>query len=149
MPQTTRKDTAAMSDTHAREQTAIRSIGFSNPTNDDRATWANAALEAFTATQGEAYADEPLEDRVGDLICDLLHLVCRDGVGESNPNYIAPYALLERAQANFEEEESEEADDEDGEEEDRLCATCEAMQMDGRIIHEPDCETGIEWEPKA
>lgn len=80
--------------------------------NNARADAALAALQAYTATNTEAYSLESIETRVGDLICDLLHLVRRDGTeGEliDGETQSAPQYLLDRASANFEEEEDEES----------------------------------------
>lgn len=85
--------------------------------NAERADAAAAALEAYTATNSGRYHEEPLEDRVGDLLCDLLHLVRRDGDEAQEPappGREYPTHLLDRARCNFEEEE---ADENGGEEE--------------------------------
>lgn len=44
-------------------------------TNPERAARAAVALEAFTALDFPAYANEPVDTRAADLITDLLHLV--------------------------------------------------------------------------
>lgn len=88
--------------------------------NNDRANGAAAALEAYTATNSGRYHEETVETRVGDLLCDLMHLVRRDGnpvewvSGDKDPDFRDPLFLLDRARMNFEEEEEEEGtDDED------------------------------------
>ena len=45
------------------------------PTNNERAAWAQIALEAFSNEVG----DEVLNDLAADLICDLGHLCQREG----------------------------------------------------------------------
>ena len=69
---------------------------MSEPTNDDRADWAQAAINAFQAV---TRTDD--EDAVPDLIADLLHLAVRQGLD--------PQLMLDRAQSNFEAERAEEA----------------------------------------
>lgn len=86
--------------------------------NNDRANAAKAALNAYIATNTPQYDQESLEDKVGDLICDLMHLVHRDGEEgeriEGDPDFgFQPTDLLDRARSNFEEEEQEESEDED------------------------------------
>lgn len=80
--------------------------------NDSRANAAAKALDAYTTTNTPAYSEESIEDRVGDLICDLLHLVRRDSSEE--PSIDEPIELLDRARSNFEEEEEEENGGEEG-----------------------------------
>lgn len=51
-----------------------------DPTNEDRAAWAAAAVEVFGSLTGQSdpvYLVEPIAvaEIVGDLICDLLHFV--------------------------------------------------------------------------
>ena len=78
---------------------------FGQRDNADRADAAAAALEAYTATNTAQYADETTETRIGDLICDLLHLARR---AETEPHDLPdPTNLLDRARSNFEEEEEE------------------------------------------
>jgi hypothetical protein len=48
-------------------------------TNDDRASWADLAVDAFGEACGLAAGAESLDEIVGDLIGDLLHLVTREG----------------------------------------------------------------------
>jgi hypothetical protein len=48
------------------------------PTNEDRADRAQAALNAYIAHTGDA----PDESHFRDLLCDLRHLAARDGAGE-------------------------------------------------------------------
>ncbi|SFJ48611.1 hypothetical protein SAMN03159338_1528 [Sphingomonas sp. NFR04] len=70
------------------------------PTNADRAEWARTAQEAFDAQVYLGNADdvEDLETRIGDLICNLLHLARRDaGVTDLDQ-------LLQRAKGNHDDE---------------------------------------------
>ena len=85
--------------------------------NNDRADAARAALDAYIATNTTHYASEPIEDQVGDLLCDLLHLVRREGVTailHEDQVIIGPTQLLDRARSNFEAEEEEEDGGEEG-----------------------------------
>jgi len=41
---------------------------MTEPTNSDRASWADKAIRAFMAETGTDY-----EDSLGDLLCDLMH----------------------------------------------------------------------------
>ena len=71
---------------------------MSEPTNQDRASWARAALAVFTAAtfSGDHPATmdhDDLECAVGDLICDLLHFAEQHGFD--------PVAILQRTIANF------------------------------------------------
>jgi hypothetical protein len=57
----------------------------SDPTNEDRAAWAQQALAAFGQVTGQRdaeYLTEPdmIEEITGDLIADLLHLVAQAGL---------------------------------------------------------------------
>ena len=65
------------------------------PTNRNRAAWADIALGAFRDTTG---ADR--EDALSDLLCDLMHWSGRHGFNFE--------AELSRAQGHFEEENQEE-----------------------------------------
>jgi hypothetical protein len=47
-------------------------------TNEDRASWARIALDAFIARLN--MGDEQTEDCVSDLLCDMMHLCDTDGV---------------------------------------------------------------------
>ena len=86
--------------------------------NNDRADAARAALDAYIATNTTHYASEPIEDQVGDLLCDLLHLVRREGDETQEPAPLLgreyPTHLLDRARSNFEAEEEEEDGGEEG-----------------------------------
>jgi hypothetical protein len=51
---------------------------YREPTNEDRASWAEVAVEAFkkeTRMEGE-----DLETCMGDLLCDLRHLADAEGL---------------------------------------------------------------------
>lgn len=50
------------------------------PTNAQRAYVANNILDVFSDTQGSAHHNEPIADRISDLIINLLHLADREGV---------------------------------------------------------------------
>lgn len=77
------------------------------PTNDDRAEWACAALDAFAKRTGQASDDYPNEDQfreiAGDPLCDLFHTATNAGV--------TPSELLRRARVHFGSEADEAADD--------------------------------------
>lgn len=47
---------------------------FGEPTNEDRAGWAMAAVDTFAERTGLNGADEELETKVGDLLGNLMHL---------------------------------------------------------------------------
>lgn len=103
-----------ISPTDSEETEVVEEAVIGQRDNNARADAALAALKAYIATNTPQYADEPIEDQVSDLLCDLLHLVRRDGTeaefidGEPQSD---PTDLLDRARANFEEEESEETDE--------------------------------------
>ncbi len=70
----------------------------SEPTNRDRALWANNALavftdETFTGDHPDTMERDDLECALGDLICDLLHLAQQKGFD--------PQAILEQGNAHF------------------------------------------------
>ena len=67
-----------------------------DPTNDDRADWAEKALKAFQAETG---AED--EEAIADLVCDLLHLAARRGEDVQT--------VIFRAQSNYEAEVEEKA----------------------------------------
>lgn len=47
---------------------------MSDPTNEDRAEWAHAAVEAFAdLAYNDGIEAEELETILGDLLCDLRH----------------------------------------------------------------------------
>lgn len=48
--------------------------------NEERAARAMAAIEGYTADDGDAYADESLEVKLSDLLCDLRHLSDQEGI---------------------------------------------------------------------
>jgi hypothetical protein len=77
---------------------------FTESTNDTRANLAQKALDAFTEAQGGRYLDEPMEDRISDLICDLLHLAKREGDEDADE-------LLGRARMHFDAEQDPHADE--------------------------------------
>ncbi|HWG45157.1 MAG TPA: hypothetical protein VN688_20475 [Gemmataceae bacterium] len=87
---------------------------FGQRDNNDRADAAAKALDAYTATNTAEYSQELIETRAGDLICDLLHLVRRDGNEEGSNPFLLPTDLLDRARDTFEEEEEEESGGEEG-----------------------------------
>ena len=72
-------------------------------TNDDRAEWAGEALRAFARKtrqlKGDRW-DDDLENVVGDLLCDLMHLCDRDGVDFAR--------VLKNARGNYKEERASE-----------------------------------------
>lgn len=76
------------------------------PTNDWRSWAAGQALEAYTniKDQGTAYPDEPTEDRLADMLCDLMHFADRN-LEDDGQTF---KQLLERARMNYEEEKEEE-----------------------------------------
>lgn len=49
------------------------------PSNDDRADWAQTALDAFRRKTGQTGRGE-MEEALGDLLCNLMHLCERDGI---------------------------------------------------------------------
>jgi hypothetical protein len=71
---------------------------FTQPTNADRAYWAQVAVDAFR----EACPTDEC-DAIQDLICDLMHLARAKGDKE-------PQAILNGATMHFEAEEQEEAE---------------------------------------
>jgi NTP pyrophosphatase (non-canonical NTP hydrolase) len=74
---------------------------FKEPTNDDRAVWAFRAVQEFrNVCQGSPLdSEEGIEEAIGDLIADLLHL--------ARQNDIDPSLLLNRGWLHFEAEEAE------------------------------------------
>lgn len=75
---------------------------MTDPTNETRAAWAQAALDAFIAvTRTEAADDAEYDEAIGDLMCDLLHLAAKRGQD--------PVLLLTRAQNNYDAEVEEQA----------------------------------------
>jgi hypothetical protein len=75
--------------------------------NEDRRTWARAALDAFgeqTGQTGYDYSDaEMLEEIAGDLICNLFHLA--DAAG------LDPNKLIERGRFHYDDEVEDPEDD--------------------------------------
>ncbi len=68
------------------------------PTNRERADWAQASLDTFCRETGQSTKDPgDFGDAVADLICDLMHLAAFSG--PRNPNDI-----LRSAVSNFEHE---------------------------------------------
>jgi len=74
---------------------------FHDPNNDDRAVWAFRAVMRFREVCQGTPLDEPegIEEAIGDLIADLLHL--------ARQNDIDPSLLLNRGWLHFEAEEAE------------------------------------------
>jgi len=75
------------------------------PTNEDRAAWAELALDEFClAVFGRDFADtaktEGADVPVGDLLCNMMHLCQRQGVDFQ--------AMITRAEMHFEAEVEEE-----------------------------------------
>ena len=67
---------------------------MSEPTNQERARWARAALAVFTdRTYSGDHPDtmdrDDLESAIGDLMCDLMHLAHQQG--------FEPQAIIETA----------------------------------------------------
>jgi hypothetical protein len=71
---------------------------FSNPTNSDRADWADTAVRAF---MGACRTDR--EYAIQDLMCNMLHLARREGLD--------PQQVLSSAEMHFDAEEQEERED--------------------------------------
>lgn len=69
---------------------------WTDPTNDDRADWAQAALNEFARVTRMDTAGEDTDTTMGDLLCDLMHLAQREGLDFT--------ALVARAQCNYDEE---------------------------------------------
>lgn len=70
-------------------------------TNQQRATWAKAALDAYLKAKGECPDPTP-EDDASDLICDLMHLLQRAACD--------PQRAIRCADTNFRAEILEERD---------------------------------------
>jgi hypothetical protein len=71
-----------------------------DPTNSDRAGWAEAALEGYrSVTRFSPANKEDLPDEIADLFCDLCHLARKEGFD--------PGELVERALDTFQIEEKE------------------------------------------
>lgn len=68
--------------------------------NDDRASWAHAALKEFASITGMDTAGEDDETIFGDLLADMMHWCDRNSVSFE--------AMLERARSNYEAETSPE-----------------------------------------
>jgi hypothetical protein len=81
--------------------------GGDGPTNNDRAEWACAALDAFAKRTGQAGDDYLNEDQfreiAGDLLCGLFHAATNAGM--------TPRELLSRARVHCGSEVNEAADD--------------------------------------
>lgn len=73
---------------------------FTEPTNDDRAGWAMAAVDVFAEKTGLNSAGEALETKVGDLLANLMHL-CRI-------NKVDFESVLQTGRMHFEAEVAEE-----------------------------------------
>jgi NTP pyrophosphatase (non-canonical NTP hydrolase) len=75
---------------------------MNDPNNDDRAVWAFRAVQEFrNVCQGSPLdSEEGIEEAIGDLIADLLHL--------ARQNNIDPALMLDRGRMHFEAEEAEE-----------------------------------------
>jgi hypothetical protein len=74
---------------------------MSEPSNEDRARWANNALRVFVGTtfngdNPDTMDRDDLECAIADLICDLLHLAEQKGLDTRK--------MRERAIAHFEAE---------------------------------------------
>jgi hypothetical protein len=63
--------------------------------NVDRASWAEAACEAFANQTGQRWHVEP-EDVMGDMLADLMHLCMQKGLDFAK--------LLERGREHFKAE---------------------------------------------
>lgn len=74
-------------------------MAFSEPTNEDRANWARAALEVFSQKTGLDMAVE-LDCSIGDLLANMMHLCKQEGLDFD--------ALLETGRMHFEAETDEE-----------------------------------------
>lgn len=74
------------------------------PNNADRAEWARAAVETFRDVCHGSPLDEPegIEEAIGDLIADLLHL--------ARAHNIDPSIMVNRGMLHFEAEEAEAAE---------------------------------------
>ena len=79
--------------------------------NDDRAKWAQVALDAF---QGETGTDDG--DRLADLLGDLMHWCDRNGMGFAHE--------LERAHRYYEEETKPEPEERGHRNNPDFCAKC-------------------------
>lgn len=71
-----------------------------DPTNDDRADWAQTALDAFARETRMDTAPEEPPTIMQDLLTDLMHLADREGYDFDN--------ILRMARGNWEEEVEEE-----------------------------------------
>jgi hypothetical protein len=74
---------------------------MSEPSNEERARWANNALRVFVGTtfngdNPDTMNRDDLECAIADLICDLLHLAEQKGLDAQR--------ILERGNAHFETE---------------------------------------------
>lgn len=65
-------------------------------TNNDRAGWAQAAVDAFASKTEMDRAGEDFETIAADLLCDLMHLCDKNGVKF--------HEVLERGNANYQAE---------------------------------------------
>ena len=77
-------------------QTAIVLPADPEGMNDDRAEWAQNALDAFASVTGMNTAGEDAETIMTDLLADLMHWSDRNGVKFSD--------VLSRAQSHYSEE---------------------------------------------
>lgn len=85
-------DASTDADAHAQSgAVAVHVIGDPEGMNDDRASWAGVALEAF---MGQTGTDK--EDALSDLLCDLMHYCDRNAEGFE--------AALERARVHYDAE---------------------------------------------
>ncbi|HEY5211714.1 MAG TPA: hypothetical protein VIJ38_01685 [Acidobacteriaceae bacterium] len=72
-------------------------------TNEQRAMWADSAIEKFKEETGQVHSGDANEEVLADLICDLIHWADHIGVDFE--------AAFETATMNYEAEEKEELDE--------------------------------------
>jgi len=82
---------------------ALHSLGMMTPTNADRAEFAQAAVSAF---QGVCRTDD--EDAIGDLLCNMAHLIRRQG---GDPKAMFRSALAMNAEEVAEDDEGDDEQD--------------------------------------
>lgn len=75
---------------------------FLNPTNEDRARWAAAALEAYAEQTRNNPADRDKAELLRDLLGDLMHYADEQGLDFTQE--------LTWAEGNYEDERDEETD---------------------------------------
>lgn len=74
------------------------------PTNDERADWARAAVEYFYSLVSAQPEDEPLEQKMYDLVADMRHLADAEGLDWGK--------ILDTADMHYEAEVEEEREEE-------------------------------------